>query len=97
MSPIIALEIFQLKVLIFFLFLHKYFLTYNICCGYSLEVPWQDVSNELPYYMFSWMNKKTRKYFSKDSSLLWLWCKMQTTKLFLNNSTQAHMTFKGNC
>ena len=41
------------KVLIFFLFLHK-----NICCGYSLEVPWQGISNESPQYMFSRRNKK---------------------------------------
>ena len=31
----------------FFLFLLK-----NIDCGYSLEPPWQDVSNEYPQSMF---------------------------------------------
>ena len=25
----------------------------NICCGYSLEVPWQGTSNEYPQQMFS--------------------------------------------
>ena len=44
---------FNPKVLIFFLFLHK-----NICCGYSLEVPWRGASNENPQHMFSWRNKK---------------------------------------
>ena len=32
---------FNRTVLIFFLFLHE-----NICCGYSLEAPWQGASNE---------------------------------------------------
>ena len=32
---------FHQKVLVFFLFLHK-----NICCGYSLEAPFQGASNE---------------------------------------------------
>ena len=41
------------KVLIFFLFLQK-----NICCGYSLEVPWQGASKEYPQYIFSWRNMK---------------------------------------
>ena len=39
--------------IIFFLFLLK-----NICCGYSLEVPWWGASNEYPQHMFSWRNKK---------------------------------------
>ena len=50
---------------IFFLFLNE-----NICCGYSLEVPWKHMlcyslevpwlgsSNEYPQHMFSWRNKK---------------------------------------
>ena len=38
---------------ILFLFLHK-----NVCCGYSLEVPHQDASNEYPQHMFSCRNKK---------------------------------------
>ena len=40
-------------MLISFLFLHE-----NICCGYSLEAPWQGASNEYPQHMFSWGNKK---------------------------------------
>ena len=24
----------------------------NICCGYSLEVPWQGTSNEYPQHVF---------------------------------------------
>ena len=47
-------EFFHLKtVMILFLFHHE-----NICCGYSLEVPQWDASNEYPQYMFSWRNKK---------------------------------------
>ena len=30
----------------------------NICCGYSLEVPQRDASNEYPQHMFSSRNKK---------------------------------------
>ena len=41
-------------VFIFFLFLHG-----NICCGYSLEVPHRDTSNEYPQHMLPWRNKKT--------------------------------------
>ena len=40
------------------LFLHKY-----ICCGYSLEVPWQGTSNEYPQHMFLWRNKKNIRTF----------------------------------
>ena len=40
-------------VLIFFLFFHE-----NIHCGYSLEAPHRDASNEYPQCMFSWRNKK---------------------------------------
>ena len=52
-TPYIALDkmlffFFNLKVLTFFLFLHK-----NICCGYSLEEPWQGASNEYPQHLFS--------------------------------------------
>ena len=36
----------------FFLFLHE-----NICCGYSLEVPQQGISNEYPQCMFFFMEK----------------------------------------
>ena len=39
--------------IIFFLFLEE-----NICCGYSLEAPWQGTSNEYPQYMFLLRNKK---------------------------------------
>ena len=30
----------------------------NICCGYSLKVPCQGVSNEYPQHIFSWRIKK---------------------------------------
>ena len=40
-------------MLISFLFLNE-----NICCGYSLEVPWWGASNEYPQHMFSSRNKK---------------------------------------
>ena len=42
-----------LKVLIFFLILHK-----SICCGYSLEATWRGTSNDSPQHMFLWRNKK---------------------------------------
>ena len=41
------IENFQIKILIFFLFLLK-----NIDCGYSLEPPRQGGSNEYPQSMF---------------------------------------------
>ena len=40
------------KIILFFLFLHK-----NICCGYSLELPWWGNSNKYPQHMFLWRNK----------------------------------------
>ena len=43
----------SLKVLIFFLILHK-----SICCGYSLEATWRGTSNDSPQHMFLWRNKK---------------------------------------
>ena len=33
------------------------FLLENVCCGYSLEAPWQGASNEYPQYMFLWKKK----------------------------------------
>ena len=44
---------FNQKVSIFFLFLNK-----NICCGYSLEAPYQGTSNEYLQNMFLLRNKK---------------------------------------
>ena len=44
---------FNQKVLIFFLFLHE-----NIYCGYSLEAPQRDASNEYQQCMFLWRNYK---------------------------------------
>ena len=44
--------LFQQKVVIFFLFPHE-----NICCGYSLEVPWRGTSNEYPQHTLSCRNK----------------------------------------
>ena len=44
---------FKRKVLVFFLFFHE-----NISCGYSLEAPHQDASNEYPQHKISWRNKK---------------------------------------
>ena len=41
------------KILIFYLFLKE-----NVCCGYSLEAPYWDTSNEYPQHMPSWRNKK---------------------------------------
>ena len=38
---------------IIFLFLNE-----NICCGYSLEVPWRGTSNEYPQHMFLSRKKK---------------------------------------
>ena len=49
----------------FFLLFHK-----NIFCGYSLEVPHWDASNEYPQHMILWRNKT---YLSDTSSLLDLW------------------------
>ena len=37
------------KILVFFLFLQ-----HNICCGYSLELPFQGNSNEYPQLIFLW-------------------------------------------
>ena len=46
-------ENFQIKILIFFIFLLK-----NIDCGYSLKPPRQGGSNEYPQSMFLSKNKK---------------------------------------
>ena len=48
----------------FFLFLNK---KNNICCGYSLEVPWWDASNECSQCMFSWRNQKNIMWLSLPS------------------------------
>ena len=61
------------KFVFFFL---KYFLSVieNICCGYSLEAPWQGTSIEYPQHMFSWRNKKKYQNFSvekKKKRLTW--------------------------
>ena len=53
MAILVHSTFYNQKILIFFSFLHE-----NICCGYSLEVPQQGVSNEYPYDTFSWRNKK---------------------------------------
>ena len=50
-------ESFQIKILIFFIFLFK-----NIDCGYSLEPPWRGGSNEYPQSMFLCRNKKNNVY-----------------------------------
>ena len=50
-------ENFQIKNLIFFLFLLK-----NITCGYSLEPPRRGGSNEYPQPMFLSRNKKNNVY-----------------------------------
>ena len=49
----IALDKRRYQVKISFLFLHR-----NICCGCSLEAPYQGASNEHSQDMFSWKNKK---------------------------------------
>ena len=50
-------ENFQIKILIFFIFLLE-----NIDCGYSLEPPRRGGSNEYPQSMFSSRNKKNNIY-----------------------------------
>ena len=50
-------EGFQIKILIFFIFLLK-----NIDCGYSLELPHRGGSNKYPQYMFLSRNKKNNVY-----------------------------------
>ena len=50
-------ENFQIKILIFFIFLFK-----NIDCGYSLEPPRRGGSNEYPQSMFLSRNKKNNVY-----------------------------------
>ena len=49
---------------IFFLFLHE-----NICCEYSLEMPWWGTSNEYPQRMFLWRNKKNISTFGRKNVL----------------------------
>ena len=51
-------ESFQIKILIFFIFLFKK----NIDCGYSLEPPRRGGSNEYPQSMFLSKNKKHNVY-----------------------------------
>ena len=53
-------ENFQIKILIFFIFLLK-----NIDCGYSLEPPCRGGSSEYPQSMFFSRNKKNNVYFCK--------------------------------
>ena len=50
-------ENFQIKIMIFFLFLLK-----NTDCGYSLEPPRRGGSNEYPQSMFLDRNKKNNVY-----------------------------------
>ena len=50
-------ENFQIKILIFFIFLLK-----SIDCGYSLEPPRRGGSNEYPQYMLLSRNKKNNVY-----------------------------------
>ena len=49
----------------FLLFFHE-----NICCGYSLEVPWRGTPNEYPHHMFTWRNKKKFNIFLVGKSTL---------------------------
>ena len=49
----------------FFLFLNK-----NIFCGYSLEVPRQDASNEYPKHTFLRSNNMQRMTSSVDHKML---------------------------
>ena len=51
------LKVFQIKILIFFIFLLK-----NIDCGYSLEPPRRGDSNEYPQSMFLSKDKKNTVY-----------------------------------
>ena len=50
-------ESFQIKILIFFIFLHK-----TIACGYSLELPNRGSSNEYSQSMFLSRIKKNNVY-----------------------------------
>ena len=50
---------------LFFLFLYN-----NICCRYSLEVPYQGTSNEYLQDMFFWRNKENiNNFWWKKSTL----------------------------
>ena len=60
-------ENFQIKILIFFIFLLK---TY-IDCGYSLEPPRRGGSNVYPQSMFLSRNKKNNVYPCKPPVLLY--------------------------
>ena len=47
----------------------------KICCDYSLELPWQGISNEPQYHMFLWRNVDDFKIIHKLSSNSHLiWC-----------------------
>ena len=35
----------------------------NVCCGFSLEMPYCSTSNEYPQCMFWWRNKKNTNVF----------------------------------
>ena len=59
--------------IIFSLFLYK-----NICCGYSLEAPRWDASNEYPQHMFLWRNKKDIGIFRMETAPYLLLCNMWT-------------------
>ena len=48
----------------FFLIFHE-----NVCCGYLLEAPHQGISNEYPFHMFSYRNKKTIMSFLSGARL----------------------------
>ena len=53
--------------LLFFLILHI-----NKCCGYSLEVPCQGISNEYPQNLFVWRNKTYLSGLPSYLELLWI-------------------------
>ena len=54
------------KTIFFFLFLNE-----KICCGYSLEAPYDGTCKEYPQHMFSWRNKKNIKFFTEKSALIY--------------------------
>ena len=66
---------------IFSLFLHE-----NVCCGYSLEAPWQGASNDYPQHIFLWRNKKTITIFQAREDkhhLMWSWMQVMQDNILL--------------
>ena len=69
--------------IIFFLFLHE-----NICCGYSLEAPYQGASNEYLQHMFSWRDKKHISAFRLNKLS---YCRLFFSTFFTFNDNKSKM------